>query len=292
MTEQFASPFTPGQRVQVVDPVVWQVGDTAVGFLPGEDLYVLKVPADSGQSSTRVRCSTTGAEADLADSLLVAMPPYGETMQKALQRHQQAQQTLMGTVVKLQDMIERREAEAVTKDVVREHGPEFINIVFDGPPGPDGGRFIEVETDDGRSLSAGEWLDYGPEPEHAGWTKLRIPYGGRQAPEPVALVFVDEPQGLIFVGIDNGDGEPNAPSKGWTDRGAYKILHLPVAVSSAQEDEQPQPDVAFEDDDSRSGLRARLRHKDAMITRINGVLAGDASDIAKLTHIRNIIDQG
>ena len=33
-----------------------------------------------------------------------------------------------------------------------------INVIFDAPPGPEGGRFIEVETDDGRSIRAGEWL--------------------------------------------------------------------------------------------------------------------------------------
>ena len=32
-----------------------------------------------------------------------------------------------------------------------------INIIFDGPPGPVPGRFVEVETDDGHSFNAGEW---------------------------------------------------------------------------------------------------------------------------------------
>lgn len=31
-----------------------------------------------------------------------------------------------------------------------------INVVFDGEPGPDGLRFIDVETDDGRSIRVGE----------------------------------------------------------------------------------------------------------------------------------------
>lgn len=34
-----------------------------------------------------------------------------------------------------------------------------INIVFDGPPGPEAGRFVEVELDDGRSISVGEWIE-------------------------------------------------------------------------------------------------------------------------------------
>ncbi len=36
---------------------------------------------------------------------------------------------------------------------------QAINIVFDGPPAPEGGRFVEVETDDGHSISIGQWLE-------------------------------------------------------------------------------------------------------------------------------------
>jgi hypothetical protein len=32
-----------------------------------------------------------------------------------------------------------------------------IHIVFDGPPGPDGPRFVEIERPDGRSVRAGTW---------------------------------------------------------------------------------------------------------------------------------------
>jgi len=34
-----------------------------------------------------------------------------------------------------------------------------INIIFDGPPSHDSGRFVEVETDDGRSINIGEWIE-------------------------------------------------------------------------------------------------------------------------------------
>ena len=34
-----------------------------------------------------------------------------------------------------------------------------INIVFDGPPAHAAGRFVEVETDDGRGINAGEWIE-------------------------------------------------------------------------------------------------------------------------------------
>lgn len=35
---------------------------------------------------------------------------------------------------------------------------KHIDIVFDGPPGPEAGRFIEVENDKGESISFGEWV--------------------------------------------------------------------------------------------------------------------------------------
>lgn len=34
-----------------------------------------------------------------------------------------------------------------------------INVIFDGPPGPEAGRFVEVETDDGESICVGEWIE-------------------------------------------------------------------------------------------------------------------------------------
>lgn len=33
-----------------------------------------------------------------------------------------------------------------------------INIIFDGPPSHESGRFIEVEIDNGKSINAGEWI--------------------------------------------------------------------------------------------------------------------------------------
>jgi len=35
---------------------------------------------------------------------------------------------------------------------------KHIDIVFDGPPGPEAGRFVEVEDDAGKSIKFGEWV--------------------------------------------------------------------------------------------------------------------------------------
>jgi hypothetical protein len=45
-----------------------------------------------------------------------------------------------------------------------------VDIVFDGPPGPDGPRFIEVEDEAGKSIRYGEWVQ---RPD--GYWALRIP---------------------------------------------------------------------------------------------------------------------
>ena len=38
---------------------------------------------------------------------------------------------------------------------------EKIRIVFDGPPGPVCGRFVEVENEHGEGMSLGEWKQEG-----------------------------------------------------------------------------------------------------------------------------------
>lgn len=38
---------------------------------------------------------------------------------------------------------------------------QAIDVVFDGPPSHESGRFVEVEDLDGRSMSVGEWIDRG-----------------------------------------------------------------------------------------------------------------------------------
>src|SRR5690349_19652058 len=48
-----------------------------------------------------------------------------------------------------------------------------IDIIFDGPPGHEGGRFVEVEDDRGYSIKVGEWIEE-PGGRHERWA-LRLP---------------------------------------------------------------------------------------------------------------------
>lgn len=53
----------------------------------------------------------------------------------------------------------------------------MIDIVFDGPPGAESGRFVEVECD-GAGIAIGEWVS-----RPGGYWALRLPVAGR-APGP------------------------------------------------------------------------------------------------------------
>ena len=47
---------------------------------------------------------------------------------------------------------------------------DHVDIVFDGPPGPESGRFVEVEDANGRGFRLGEWVE-----RSDGLWALRIP---------------------------------------------------------------------------------------------------------------------
>lgn len=46
---------------------------------------------------------------------------------------------------------------------------DYIDIVFDGPPGHESGRFVEVEDSTGKSIHVGEWIQ-----REDGYWALRI----------------------------------------------------------------------------------------------------------------------
>lgn len=86
--------------------------------------------------------------------------------------------------------------------------PKHIDFVFDGPPGPEAGRFVEVEDDKGASIRIGEWVQ-----RDGGHWALRI--------NPRNILSADE----IVAAID-----PTAPT---CDRCGAKV-HDPCATDEAQ----------------------------------------------------------
>ncbi|HAX82404.1 MAG TPA: hypothetical protein DCY40_07555 [Actinobacteria bacterium] len=55
--------------------------------------------------------------------------------------------------------------------------PRTIDVVFDGPPSHESGRFVEVEDDTGKGIRIGQWIDRGN-----GLWALRIPINYRDEP--------------------------------------------------------------------------------------------------------------
>ena len=54
---------------------------------------------------------------------------------------------------------------------LKEPTGRWFDIVFDGPPSHESGRFVEVEDSTGESVKAGDWIDRGN-----GLWALRIQY--------------------------------------------------------------------------------------------------------------------
>ena len=52
---------------------------------------------------------------------------------------------------------------------------QYIDIVFDGPPSPNSGRFVEVEDANGNSVRVGKWI------EREDWVSARGPDGKVQS---------------------------------------------------------------------------------------------------------------
>ena len=48
---------------------------------------------------------------------------------------------------------------------------ESICIIFERPPGPEAPRFIEVEDEEGNSVSVGEWVEL----KDRGYWALKLP---------------------------------------------------------------------------------------------------------------------
>lgn len=69
--------------------------------------------------------------------------------------------------------IDPEEVPAIEKEPEAEKPAQgFIDIVFDGPPAHESGRFIEVEDENGCGTNVGEWVE---RPD--GFWALRIPRG-------------------------------------------------------------------------------------------------------------------
>ena len=72
----------------------------------------------------------------------------------------------------------------------------FIDIVFDGPPGPVAGRFVEAENSEGMSISVGEWVQ---RPD--GFWALRLPTPAVVEVEPAKFGLLETAVGISLSSL-------------------------------------------------------------------------------------------
>jgi hypothetical protein len=56
---------------------------------------------------------------------------------------------------------EARAADSPPRPAVHIPSPVYLYVIFDGPSGPESGRFVEVEDENGQGVSAGKWEERG-----------------------------------------------------------------------------------------------------------------------------------
>lgn len=77
---------------------------------------------------------------------------------------------------------------------------KHTDIVFDGPPGHEAGRFVEVEDAGGKSIRLGEWVHRAD-----GYWALRIVTASDILADLTALLRVTEHDGSQWISADAFD---------------------------------------------------------------------------------------
>lgn len=78
-----------------------------------------------------------------------------------------------------------------------------VRIVFDGPPSHESGRFVEVEDDEGASISIGEWVE---RPDGCWELQLPIIPGANAVVTPEGLEAAAKAireRARVFLGVEN-----------------------------------------------------------------------------------------
>lgn len=76
-----------------------------------------------------------------------------------------------------------------------------MDVVFDGPPSHESGRFVETEDPQGCSFNAGEWID-----RKDGYWALRIPLAPKvRVRLPERFGYADNAEGLASHAVKECD---------------------------------------------------------------------------------------
>lgn len=101
----------------------------------------------------------------------------------------------------------------------------YIDILCDGPPSPDGPRLIEVENPAGQSIAIGEWIDRGD-----GFFALRIPLANTTiALEEIKLLLTYAPTKKPEQGDYDSSNHGDSFDYGW----AFAMWGVRQAIEKA-----------------------------------------------------------
>ncbi|QNJ58378.1 hypothetical protein J1763_gp57 [Gordonia phage YorkOnyx] len=117
-------------------------------------------------------------------------------------------------ILDLADAIRESNEPAVTNvDATEPDASTYVDVMFDGPPGPESGRFIEVENQHRASIRFGEWVEF-PDGRWA----LRIHRSDVERIKPD--VFDDDDDS------DVGPPEPTCDAEGCGRVAGHEGVHL------------------------------------------------------------------
>ena len=111
---------------------------------------------------------------------------------------------------------------------------KMIHIVFDGPPGPEAGRFVEAEDADGKSINVGTWHE-----RSNGYWELRIAAWNTRPTAALPSEDVERVARAIAKDIDRQDCDAWAPADDWDftmpylDQGEVNYLEVARAAVAA-----------------------------------------------------------
>jgi len=83
---------------------------------------------------------------------------------------------------------------------------DALHIIFDGPPGPTAGRFVECENSDGYSVNAGEWHE-----RRDGLWELVIPRHTSTAASEARIAELEGALGKVIEAAERALGDHCAP---------------------------------------------------------------------------------
>lgn len=133
------------------------------------------MPDEDGDICVRLPYSGEGSLCATVPAAALHFGPSWHDRREAMVRAVVANPSYVSPNIKPYHLAEKadRLLRATDETPVPDQQPREYRVVFDGPPAPESGRFIEVEDEHGRSRKFGEWVEC-----ENGYWELRLPRGG------------------------------------------------------------------------------------------------------------------